>query len=256
MKSWTGVGGAYAESYAELCAGTVDVLIDLLGDPAGRRLIDVGSGTGDLAARLADAGWQASGCEPEPTMRAVSAHRHPDLPVVDGGLPALPFAPGSFEVATANFVLNHVDDPRLSARGMAEVVAPRGLLAASCWTVSPSWFWRDVRERAGVGPGSEQRIHPDKDFARTGDGFRRMLTEGDWEDVEVSESTWTWRIDADRLWRSAEGGVASAGQFYLGLDAEERRRFGRAFDAVCAEYEADGALALEHTAAVAVGRAA
>lgn len=255
MSAWGGVGDAYAASYASLCAGTHELIVEHLGDAPGRPLVDVGSGTGALGARLAEAGWSVTGCEPEPSMRAVSVRQHPHLTVIDGALPLLPAADAAFDAATANFVLNHVSDPRLAAAELARVVASGGAMIATTWVVSPSWFWTDVCERAGLLTAPGARLAPEKDFERTADGFARMLTESGWVDVGASELNWTWFASIDELWTSVEGGVASAGAYYLSLDDGEQTRFRRAFDQLSAELSREGRVALAHTAAVAVGRA-
>ncbi|MCI1017896.1 class I SAM-dependent methyltransferase [Microbacterium sp. C5A9] len=251
MKDWAGTGRAYADSYASLCVGTVSALRESLGDPAGRRLLDVGSGTGLLASALTDAGWDVTGCEPEPTMRTVSQHDHPALTVRDGALPHLPFADGSFDAVVANFVLNHVADPRASAAELARVSSDR--LAATIWTTSPTWLWREVCERAGLTPEQGERLSPEKDFERTVGGFEAMLTEAGWHVSGAIDLTWTWHADPTALWISAEGGVGGAGLFFRALAPAGRVSFRRAFDAVCAERSVDGLVPLLHSAAVAVG---
>lgn len=255
MKAWSGTGEAYAASYAGLCAGTVPAVVDILGEPHGRRMLDIGSGTGDLLARCADAGWQVTGCEPEPTMRAVSLRAHPDLTVEPGSLPVLPFPSASFDAVTANFVLNHVADPRRGASAMAGVGRPGARLIATIWTRSPSWFWIEVCERASLVPATGRRLSPTKDFARTAEGFAGMLIDAGWHEVRATELSWTWFPEPGELWASAEGGVASAGQFYLALDADGRRRFRHSFEAVCSERESEGVVPLVHTAAVGQGLA-
>jgi len=253
VKSWAGVGEAYAASYAALCEGTHDEIVRGLGPARGRRLADVGAGTGTLAARLMDAGWSVTGCEPESSMRAVAARDHPRVPMVDGALPGLPFDDAVHDAVTANFVLNHVPDPRAAARELRRIAAPDAVLVATIWIVSPSWFWQSVSDRAGLVAPAGGRLAPDKDFERTSEGFGRMLAAGGWRGVEVSEHSWTWHAETEALWRSAVGGVASAGALYLSLDAAERTRFARAFDQLCAEHSNGSRVALEHTAAVAVG---
>ena len=255
MKSWAGVGEAYAATYASLCAGTIDTLSAALGPAGGRRLLDVGSGTGLLAARLAREGWDVTGSEPEPTMRHVAERESPRIRFVDGALPVLPFADDSFDAVTANFVLNHVPDPRASARELARVAAPDALLAATIWLVSPSWFWLEVCARAALVPATGERLPAAMDFERTAAGFGRMLADGGWTPVQVEELSWTWHVTPEVLWASAEGGVASAGMFYRGLDTADRLRFRAAFDGLCAEHGTEETIALAHTAAVAVGRA-
>jgi SAM-dependent methyltransferase len=255
MKPWNGVGEAYAASYASLCAGAIDALRAVLGPGEGRTLLDVGSGTGDLVARLSLDGWGATGCEPEPTMRAVAHLAHPEARFVDGRLPRLPFDEHSFDAVTANFVLNHVDDPRASAAELIRVARPSARLAATVWVASSSWFWIEVCDRAGLAPETGERLPAELDFARTAPGFGTMLAESGWREVGASELTWAWEVSPAALWASAEGGVASAGLFYGRLDGTGRALFRRGFDEACAAHARDGVVSLAHTAAVAVGRA-
>jgi len=250
MKDWAGTGRAYADSYASLCVGTAAVLLAGLGDARGRTLLDVGSGTGALSAEFAGAAWNVTGCEPESTMREIALREHTGIPVVDGALPKLPFPDGAFDAVVANFVLNHVPDPRMAARELSRVSAD--LVAATVWTNSPTWLWREVCDRAGLVPSKGERLPPEQDFERTVDGFARMLEDAGWAGVRASEVTWTWSARVEALWASAEGGVGGAGQFYRALDGSGRAAFRAAFDRVCAERMVDGRVPLEHSAAVAI----
>lgn len=252
MSGWRGVGEAYDASYASLCSGTAQAISAALGPARSRTLLDIGSGTGVLAALLAKSGWTVTGCEPEPSMREISRTRHPMLRVVDGALPDLPFPSAAFDAVTANFVLNHVPDPRAAAAEMARAVVSGGVLVATIWTASPSWFWSAIVDRAGLPRPSGAPLPAEKDFERTVDGFGGMLSDGGWR-TDVSEITWTWQVTPDALWASATGGVASAGTHYLSLNDDDRARFRRAFDELCEQRSSGGLVALEHTAAVAVG---
>ncbi|MFJ6531566.1 class I SAM-dependent methyltransferase [Microbacterium sp. NPDC091662] len=253
MKDWSGVGEAYCASYAALCAGTFATMHEALGGSRGRSLVDVGAGDGTLAAMWAAGGWAVTACEPEPTMRAVSCRLHPLIDTVDGALPALPFSDGSFDVAIANFVLNHVASPRACASELRRI--SRSAVVATIWTLSPSWFWAEVGECAGIAPFVGPRLPDAEDFERTADGFGRMLRESGLQHVDVTELDWTWNADPYALWRSVEGGVAGAGALYAGLDRAERHRFRTAFDNVVDERSVCGFVPLEHRAAVAVSAA-
>lgn len=250
MKDWAGVGGAFSASYAELCAGTFPAMHRALGAARGRSLLDVGAGDGRLAAAWAEAGWIVQACEPEESMRAVSRRDRPEVDVIDAALPDLPFADGAVDVAVANFVLNHVTSPRRSAAELRRV--SRDAVVATIWTLSPSWFWAEVAERAGVASSSGAKLAADEDFERTVDGFERMLREAGLDRVDVTEHGWTWNAEPDALWCSVEGGVAGAGALYAELDTDDRRRFRAAFELVAGERSVDGLLPLEHRAAVAV----
>ncbi|PRB19017.1 class I SAM-dependent methyltransferase [Microbacterium sp. MYb62] len=252
MKDWIGVGEAYSASYAALCAGTFPAMRDTLGEPGGRRLLDVGAGDGRLAAAWSAEGWTVMACEPEATMRAASRRRHPVIETIDAALPELPFIDGAFDVVVANFVLNHVGTPRASAAELRRV--SRGAVVATTWTLSPSWLWAEITAHAEVVAFAGARLPADQEFERTADGFGRMLREAGLVQVSVTEHEWTWNAAPDALWRSVEGGVAGAGALYAALGPEERRRFRAAFERVVDERSVDGVLPLEHRAAVAVSR--
>ncbi|KTR79025.1 hypothetical protein NS234_01200 [Microbacterium oxydans] len=250
MKDWAGVGAAYSASYAALCAGTFPAMQLGLGAPRGRSLLDVGAGDGRLAAAWADAGWRVQACEPEASMRAVSRRDRPQIVTIDAGLPDLPFADGAVDVVVANFVLNHVGSPRRSAAELRRV--SRGPVVATIWTLSPSWFWAEVAERAGVAPFAGAKLPADEEFERSAAGFAQMLRDAGLERVTAAEHGWTWHADPNTLWRSVEGGVAGAGALYARLGHDDRRRFRAAFELVVDERSVEGLLPLEHRAAVAV----
>lgn len=176
--SWAGTGHAYAASYAQLCAGTGGLLRDLAGPARARSLLDIGAGDGTLAVAWAEQGWRVTGCDPEPSMREVARQRYPALAVVDAGLPQLPFSDGAFDVVVANFVLNHVGDPRAGGVEMRRVA--RDAVIASIWSYSPTALWSDVIARSGLEPSEGERLPAHKDFERTADGFERMLRDAGW----------------------------------------------------------------------------
>lgn len=250
MKDWAGVGEAYAASYADLCAGTFPVMRDALGAPGDRNLLDVGAGDGTLAETWSVGGWDVTACEPESSMRAVSRRRYPAIEPVDGALPDLPFADGTFDVVVANFVLNHVASPRESAAELRRV--SRGIVIATTWTLSPSWLWAEITGRAGLKPFVGTRLSAAEDFERTPDGFAGMLCDAGLGHVGVVEHDWIWNAQPEAIWASVEGGVAGAGALYAGLDAGDRRRFRAAFDLVVEQRRRGGVLPLEHRAAIAV----
>ncbi|WP_336645342.1 class I SAM-dependent methyltransferase [Microbacterium sp. USHLN186] len=246
--SWAGTGEAFAASYAALCAGTGERLREIAGPGRGRTLLDVGAGDGTLAAAWTDAGWRVTAAEPEPSMREAARARHPKLKLVRDALPDLSFDDDRFDVVTANFVLNHVPDPRAAAAELRRVA--RDLVIATTWSASPTALWGEVTARAGLAPASGSRLPPEKDFARTAEGLRRMLTEVGWHPA-VTELTWTWHVEPEVLWRSVTGGVAGAGAFYATLAGADRARFQMAFDELTADRSEGGRMPMTQTAAIA-----
>ncbi|WP_087131234.1 class I SAM-dependent methyltransferase [Microbacterium esteraromaticum] len=246
--SWIGTGDAYAASYASLCAGTGARMRELVGLAAGRSLLDVGCGDGTLAAAWSDAGFQITACEPDRSMREAAKRQHPSLQVVDAGLPNLPFADQSFDVVVANFVLNHLDDPRDGARELYRVASDA--VIATIWSHS-SPLWSEVTAEADLVATTSARLPAGKDFERTASGFERMLRDAGWN-PKVDELTWTWRVRPQALWASVDGGVAGAGAFYRTLTDADRLRFRAAFDRIVAARMVADHVALEQTAAIAI----
>jgi SAM-dependent methyltransferase len=106
------------------------------GDLAGRHVLDVGSGTGRVAAELARRGCRVQGVDPEPAMVAQAASAGGGAFTVAGG-EALPFEDASFERALLRLVVHLVDRPR-AFRELARVLAPGGCAVVA--TFAPEHF--------------------------------------------------------------------------------------------------------------------
>lgn len=96
---------------------------------AGDRALDVGSGTGDFTAALADAGAAPIGVEVAEAALARARSRQPDrdfrLVPLDG---PLPFEDGSFELVWASEVIEHVTDTARWLSEVRRVLVPGGRL--------------------------------------------------------------------------------------------------------------------------------
>ncbi|MSO95284.1 MAG: methyltransferase domain-containing protein [Thermoleophilia bacterium] len=110
-----------------------------LGDLRGRRVLDVGCGTGRLAAALVDeAGAKVWGIDPSDEMVAVARATLPaGVGVRRGNAEQLPFRDGWFDRVTMSLVLHLVDRPRALAEAR-RVVPADGRIAIS--TFHPQHF--------------------------------------------------------------------------------------------------------------------
>jgi SAM-dependent methyltransferase len=106
-------------------------------DLVGRRVLDVGCGTGRLAAALNERGSRVWGAEPSPEMAEQARKRGVNVKIA----PAehLPFKDGWFERAVAWLVVHLVDRPAAFAE-LARVLDPGGRLAIA--TFDPTHFDR------------------------------------------------------------------------------------------------------------------
>jgi len=109
-------------------------------EPAGKRVLDLGTGTGDLARELARRGAAAVvGADFTPAMLTVASRRY------GGGRYAwlaadghrLPFRDASFDAVTNAFVLRNLVDLPAALVEMARVLRPGGRLACLDMTQPP-----------------------------------------------------------------------------------------------------------------------
>jgi SAM-dependent methyltransferase len=114
------------------------------------RLLDVGCGTGDLAAVFAGHGWQAFGIEP--SEQAARHARAAGVKVVVGTLADAPWTEGSFDAIVFNHSLEHIDNPVETLTQAARLLRPGGVLTIAVpnfgsWhrrAFGSAWFQLDL----------------------------------------------------------------------------------------------------------------
>ena len=128
--------------------------------PPGRGL-DVGCGTGVLAARLARAGWTMTGADPSAGMLDVLRARSPEVTAVQASGTALPFPDDAFDVVLSVATLHHIadaDDVRRTLAEMVRVVRPGGRVLV--WDHNPrNPYWGPLMRRVpqDTGRGAADR---------------------------------------------------------------------------------------------------
>jgi SAM-dependent methyltransferase len=133
-----GVAGSYDELRpADAKWWEVFELLVREGDLAGRRVVDIGCGTGRPAEALVERGSRVWGVEPEPEMAALARERVSTVKVAPAE--RLPFKDGWFERALMWLVVHLVDRPPAFAEA-ARVLRPDGRLAIG--TFHPLHFER------------------------------------------------------------------------------------------------------------------
>jgi SAM-dependent methyltransferase len=133
-----------ARTYDETRSASPAVLAALreaLDGSPGRRLLDVGGGTGNYAAALRDEGWDVVVSDRSPGMLARAAAK--GLETVEADAQSLPFGDASFDAVMCVCMLHHVDD---QARALAEqrrVLRPGGrgaLMAFAREDIADAWY--------------------------------------------------------------------------------------------------------------------
>jgi SAM-dependent methyltransferase len=149
----------------------------LLPRTPGPEVLNAGAGAGSLTLKLVEAGLRVTSVDASPELcewtRARLAAR-PDgaeHPVAVGDLQRLDLPGGAFDAAVCGEVLEHLDDDRAGAGELARVLRPGGLLVASVPANPYRYDWTDHWA------GHRRRY--------TADGFRGLLEDAGFEDVEV-----------------------------------------------------------------------
>lgn len=134
---------SWAEKYDQtrgVSPSVLSLMLKALGPPGGRRLLDIGAGTGNYTVALRDAGFHALPCDPSAGMARRAASKL-DAAVLANGQ-ALPFEDASFDCAVAVKVLNHVPDRLAFAREARRIIGagPLVLVHATKETIAGNWI--------------------------------------------------------------------------------------------------------------------
>lgn len=232
---WEDTADAYVRSFGRLCAGTVPAILDRLGPGRGRRVLDIGTGPGTVAAAASVNGDSVVGMDSDHSMVELAAQRNPRIKFACGALPHLPYADESFDAITANFVVNHTPDPRASVRELFRATRVGGVLVATIWTsraTALNQLWNQLMQTAKVEPSTGTRLPPELDFERTPDGFAAIIAEAGFGEVNCQETQWRFTISPDDLWLAVEAGIAGIGQTYQAQGIDGRRRMRAAYDTI------------------------
>lgn len=185
----------------------------------GRRVLDVGCGSGSVTQELLDLGAAVVAVDVDPSMVRRSRRLAAPVLVADGR--RLPFPDGSFDVVVCNLTIMWCPDPGRLVSEMARVVRPGGVVLA---TMEPDYGGKvhhpenplidlvfkgeGIRRRGGdphagrrlrdhfvraglrtdVGIGNLEVLTPDQDLALWGRNrafYRRMLKEAGFDRISI-----------------------------------------------------------------------
>jgi SAM-dependent methyltransferase len=108
-------------------------LLASLGDLRGRRVLEVASGTGHLAAEVLARGASIVGIDVAANMIALARQRVPDATFLEGDAEALPLQEEQFDSVLCCFGLLHFAQPLQALREMARVLKPGGAVSFTVW---------------------------------------------------------------------------------------------------------------------------
>ncbi|MFI6078818.1 class I SAM-dependent methyltransferase [Actinoplanes sp. NPDC051343] len=253
---WVDGADAYAKTFGPLCAGAAVALLDAAGVGAGTSVLDVGTGTGTVAALAFQRGARVTAVDAEPSMVAATAARLPGADVRPAILPGLPFPDAAFDAVVANFVLNHVGDPAAAVAALTRVARPGGRVAVTVWphpAPTAQALWTMVYRHAGVEVSGLIGVDPAKNFPRTVEGVTGLLGK-DLTAVTCERIEWIHETTPDAWWGGAAAGLNATGVVLRRQTPAGQARIRASFDAVTEPFRTEkGLLRLPTAALVAQG---
>jgi len=208
-------------------------LVAFAGITDGDRVLDVGSGTGALAAAVLGAA---------PTTRVVGldvATRYLDkaraglggerASFQEGDAQDLAFADDAFDKALSLLAFNFIPDPERAFDEMVRVTRPGGVIAAAVWDYGHGMrmlrvFWD---EAVGLDPASEPRDERHMPLCRSGE-LGKLWTEHGLVEVETSELVIELPFASfDDYWAPFLEGQGPAGSYVAGLPDDHKQELER-----------------------------
>jgi SAM-dependent methyltransferase len=199
-----------------------------LAQPAGLRWLDVGCGTGALAAAILDhcAPAAVTGVEPSDGFRRKAGETlGTRARLLAGNGAAVPLEDGSIDVTVSGLVLNFIPDLEAALAEMRRVTAPGGTVSAYVWDYLEGmqlmrYFWDAALELDPLA-GDEGRRFPlcrpqalQDAFVRA--GFSSVVTAPIVIDTPFA--------DFDDYWSPFLGGQGTAPTYVMALSEEARAR--------------------------------
>jgi SAM-dependent methyltransferase len=202
-----------------------DAMLDYAGVVSAMRVLDVGCGTGALAARAAAVvgGGNVAAADPSEPFVETCRRRVPEADVRIAPAESLPFADDTFDAVLAQLVVPFMTDAPQGAAEMRRVAKPGGVVAACVWDYAGGMrllraFWDAA---AAIDPESAARDEGRLLRYANPDELRALWSSAGLSDVAVAaldvEAAYD---DFDALWTPFLAGIGPAGSYAASLDAD------------------------------------
>jgi len=103
------------------------ILQKIIGDVKGKRVLDIGCGTGRCIKTLIDKGAIITGCDISPEMLKIAKKKFLNVEFAEGDIENLPFKDDCFDVVLASFLIVHLKSLQKAFDEVYRVLKPGGI---------------------------------------------------------------------------------------------------------------------------------
>jgi len=219
---------AYERFMGRWSAKLAPLFLDFVQVHDGDRILDVGSGTGNLALAIAERAPDASLTGIDPTAAFIAfARRRTALPpqfrFEVGDLSSLRFADDSFDRGLCQLVLNFIPDCRGALATLCRVVRPGGTIGAVLWKLGNGMDMLDMFWQA-VGPQRQDERSGERSTAFSKEEIVTLWNEAGLTNVASADLAIKMDFASfDDYWSPFLLGQGPAGSYAASLTGDERR---------------------------------
>jgi SAM-dependent methyltransferase len=227
--------GSY-ERIAARFAPVSDQLASLLQPQPGERVLDLATGTGEVALRISKAGADVTAIDiAEPMLEKARRRAEQEGASIQfdlGSVEYLPYDDGAFDVAISNFGLVFAPDHANVAAELARILRPGGRLGFSAW--KPNSKLGDLYRRFTEDPIEGREAY---EWGRE-DHVEDML--GEEFELDFEDGTlWLEATSGEEVWKLFSESSPPVVAMVRHLDEPRREEFRRAFVELYEGYRTD-----------------
>ena len=135
--AWDEKAARFSDTWGKVTQQSIPLVLQVCKVGPGVRALDIGCGTGDLAAAIASAGASVVAVDASASMCSIAHTKYPSIRFLQSDAERLPCDDRDFDVACLNYVLLHVSNQELVLREAARTIKRRGILCWTNWVAPP-----------------------------------------------------------------------------------------------------------------------
>lgn len=244
---WQRQADAYFVSCRPITDRLIEPLLDAARVSAGSRMLDIGSGPGDVAARAAERGAIVVGLDFAEAMVTLASRTHTGLTFVVGDAAAPPFADRSFDAIVGNFTFHHLPHQRQALTAWRRLLRPGGWLALTAWDAPAAnrLMGLFVDAVAAVGAAHPLEVPTGPPMTATDDAYHEALQAVGFDPTTVGTVRFTLQLSTkDALWSRMLASSVRTAAMVAEQPPEVRERIREAFDRLADGYMTPDGLAV------------